>query len=104
MPTTGRLLKGKNNPRHFIIIPVGTGNQFCRNCSHLSATGKCCSIFPIYLKQHPRFGPQRCNECRAAEHRIQEIKEASQKDGEDAAFFKDNCNRERKSSVLKMQV
>jgi len=97
-----RVLKGEKNPRHFIMIPVGTGNQFCRNCKHLTASAEYCTVFPDHLKVHPRFGAERCVTCREAEHLIQKTKEAAQKEGANGAFFRENSMPDRKSGLLNM--
>ena len=60
-----RVLEGEKNPRHFIMIPVGTGNQYCCNCEHINVES--CRIFGVGLKVNSRLGPERCSACRAAE-------------------------------------
>jgi hypothetical protein len=90
-----RVLKGESNPRHYIMIPVGTGNQYCCNCEHIGShlhlqqDNKYCRIFshsPIdgkieSLRENPRRGPERCDKCREAEHFIHILRESAIKEG-----------------------
>jgi hypothetical protein len=105
-----RYLKGDTNPRHLIMIAVGTGNKYCRNCDYLylpkflhPALSKCV-IFKEPLKVDDRLGCERCQSCRDAERLIQETKQVARKEGEDIAFFRANGTRERKSDQLNMRV
>ncbi len=77
---TGKRFVGEKNPRHQIVILVGTGNQYCRNCEHLvaampDANEGYCAVFkidraPIVLKYNDRFGLERCPQCRNAEKEL----------------------------------
>jgi hypothetical protein len=97
-----KVLKGESNPRHYIMIPVGTGNKYCCNCNHFCIAQSLCGIFMENLKMSHGFGAERCYRCIDAERLIQETKNNSMKDGEDAAFFRDNYHSERKSGTLDM--
>lgn len=91
MPKTESAAKKyARNPRHKIIVMIGTGNQYCRNCDHYGQMQNMCGVFLENLKVNPRFGAERCSRCREAEHVIQEMKQEAQKLGEDAAFFRVN--------------
>ena len=102
-----RVLRGEKNPRHFIMIQVGTGNQYCRNCDHLATAlnTPACRIFNETLSVNARLGPERCAQCREAEKLIQETKMTAKKDGEDAAFFKSQEGEQwRRGSNLGIQA
>jgi hypothetical protein len=100
--------QGETNPRHFIMIPVGTGNRYCRNCKYLESVYPVetyCRVFDVDLSKSARFGPERCPQCRDAEKLIQITKEVAQKQGEDAAFFKAQGVAEcRRASDLSMMM
>ena len=99
-----RVLRGETNPRHFIMIAVGTGNQYCRNCDHYGKMQNICDIFLENLKINPRLGPERCQKCREAEKLVQSTKEAARKDGSDAAFYKSQEGEQwRRGSNLGIQ-
>lgn len=111
-----RILEGDNNPRHYIMIPVGTGNQFCCNCKHIGSQAhddaRYCRIFtdqseshaPILLKINPRLGPERCPQCREAERALFESKQSAHKEGENSAFFKSNTMEGSRSTLFNAAV
>jgi hypothetical protein len=93
-----KVLPGEHNPRHYIMIPVGTGNQYCCNCDHIinsSDKKQYCGVFfmpgtyqGITLGGNPRLGPERCTQCRAAEKTLVDAKEACRHEGENTSFYK----------------
>ena len=93
-----RVLEGEKNPRHFIMIPVGTGNQYCCNCEKLNVDS--CRIFGIGLKFNHRFGAERCPACRAAEKSLFDAKQEAKQSGEEAAFFKSNSAPLSRSTLM----
>lgn len=100
-----RILDGDNNPRHYIMIPVGTGNQFCRNCAHLSMLqDPSCQVFNEKLAINARLGPERHPKCRESEKLLFEAKQEARKEGEDAAFFKSNSSFIGKSTLSNAAV
>ena len=110
-----RVLEGEYNPRHYIMIQVGTGNRYCRNCRYLLTSitsSHYCGIFSdnktidghIELKAHPHYGSLRCQECLEAEKMIQEIKDAAKKEGEDTAFYRTNSRVPQKSNLINTQA
>jgi hypothetical protein len=102
-----KVLQGERNPRHFIMIPVGTGNQYCCNCEHLATAlnTSACRVFKETLTVNHRLGPERCAQCREAEKLIQTTKEAARKKGEDTAFYKSQEGEQwRRGSNLGIQA
>lgn len=83
-----RVKRGENNPRHFIIIPVGTGNQYCCNCEYCDKEQKLCAIFRESLAEHGTRGVERCSKCRQAEHLIQVKKDEARQEGMNAGFYR----------------
>jgi hypothetical protein len=107
-----RVLKGDNNPRHFIMIRVGSGNKFCCNCVHLiKSIPRSCGVFkdtdgdgPLELNNDPHRGAERCSQCRDAEHLIHENKEIARKEGREETFYRDNCRYDTSSRAVNSGV
>lgn len=104
-----RMSKGDRNPRHFILIQVGTGNQYCRNCEHLLELmgNNYCRVFKndsgecLKINSSSRFGAIRCGLCLAAEKAVENIKEEARREGHDAALYKvSNALESRKSGGI----
>lgn len=100
-----RVLKGEYNPRHYIMIAIGVGNQYCRNCDHLSTINDIhlCSVFKERLAASLRFGPERCPQCRAAEKSLFDAKQDARKAGAEESFLKE-ASGGGKSSLLNAAV
>lgn len=105
-----RVANGEHNPRHYIMIPVGTGNKYCRNCSFLRSSvtngAQGCFIFghggagnPGYkeLKIHKYYGAERCQPCLDAERSIYELKKSAAADGENTAMIREGLPSMRSS-------
>lgn len=83
-----RVRRGENNPRHFIIIPVGTGNQYCCNCEYCDKERKLCAIFREPLAENSTRGFERCQKCRQAERLVQAKKDEARNEGMNAGLYK----------------
>ena len=95
-----KVRKGEHNPRYYIILPVGVGNLYCRNCEHLmNITGNdfLCNIFfdegckiktHVPLKFSDRFGPVRCQQCKDAGAELQRVKEECRKEGANGEYYR----------------
>lgn len=88
--------KYERNPRHKIVVTIGTGNEYCTSCPKLTPSGNLsvpmCEQFRKTLEVKYR-GPARCDDCRQAEKDLLEIKNLSRKEGSDVAFFRANSDR-----------
>jgi hypothetical protein len=95
-----KVMKGEHNPRYYILLPVGAGNVYCRNCEQLRPTGPSdwiCNVFTdkiggipssVILNVSERFGPTRCKQCKDAAAALQTVKEECRKEGADGEYYR----------------
>jgi hypothetical protein len=84
------------NPRHLIVVEIGSGNKYCSICPMqdnptTSNNQAYCLLIGKYLK-NGMYGPARCEECLAAEKRLEDIRQSCRKEGETAAYYRANQN------------
>ena len=91
MPKKSRtkIARGEHNPRHFILLPIGVGNMYCRNCDGLDEDDDgegYCRIFLDEEKEYTQlkrahYGSVRCDKCKAAEKDLEKLKQQCREDG-----------------------